>query len=978
MLRKFMRPAGIVLILTAVILMQIPTPKTEAASSDFKRNGNTLAQYTGTAETVSVSGTLDTIGEEAFAGNSDVREVIIEDGVKHIRPKAFEGCSGLEKVVIPDSVESIGNAAFSSCPNLKEITIGSGLKEFGTAVFAGSNQLQQVTITSPEFCFADGVLYDDKQETVYEMLPGREGSSYTMPDSVQEICAYAFWGCDHLKTIRISSHVNDISAYSFANCQNLQAMEFPYSVNRIQMKAFENCVSLEALSVPLSVQFIHSTAFDGCNRLRVLADEESYADRFFKQLEKDHVSVAEYEDIVNRVWTEAAENAGTAEAPEEDNNPDEEPGNAGDGSDSTDQTDTVWEPEPEDYWGSTTIVGRNAVVFIDHTMQTVYEGEEYVPPVVEEDHSGSGQDSEKSDMGEMIENIFPTEDGKGFSFPKYTVCGSMIAAQAYYLSPLTTYRIPDGITTISDFAFARSALTELVIPEGVTTIGYGAFYHCDYLKDIQIPSTVTEIAPYALQDTKWLNTFLNYGPEDFLIVGDGILVAYRGTAQNVRIPETVKKIGPQAFRDHKEMIAVELGSGVTEIGEEAFAGCSSLTTVKGGSGLQVIHDRAFYGCPLKVIRIPQNVTGVGLQAYTASNSPGEAMVIFQGTILPAVGYDEEAMRFSNELLRDDAVANADIAVISNAVSDTFDNTILDPRRYGFHGIVLSIRKEADSNLAGTVELRLCTLQPDAAGNIVIPDTFTIYGLEYKLDQIREDAFRYYEDTRWLTGTIREFVLPQMAGSDITKYLNEQVLLSEGVSAENEVTVSCSSNAFKNEEVISASVIGTKQAYHLSIRESDTVSDRIREAFRRLYPDVEFANLIGMDIVFQDKAAVPIQKLGQNGLTITLPVPISTNYDRIHVCGMDPDGQLESLDHEIVEVEDQKCIRFTVYHCSEYGIYEYRQTENASDSGALDESPDTGDRMNPKLILEIGLLILGLGLVLAGFWKKQNRKPAYRK
>lgn len=973
-----MRPTGIVLILTAVILMQIPTPKTEAASSDFKRNGNTLAQYTGTAETVSVSGTLNTIGEEAFAGNSYVREVTIEDGVKHINSKAFEGCSALEKVVIPDTVESIGNAAFSSCPNLKEITIGSGLKDFGTAVFAGSNQLQEVTITSPDFCFEDGVLYDDKQETVYEMLPGREGTSYTMPDSVQEISAYAFWGCDHLRTLQISAHVKDISAYSFANCQNLQAAELPYSVNRIQMKAFENCVNLEALSVPLSVQFIHSTAFDGCGRLRVLADEESYADRFFKQLEKDHVSVAEYEDIVNRVLTEAAaENTGATEPSGEDIKPDVEQNNAGSGSVSPDQEDAIpeTEPEPEDYWGSSSIVGRKAVVFIDNTIQTVYEGEEYVPPVVEENNIGSTEDD---DRGDVIENIFPKEDGKGFSFPKYTVCGDTVAAQAYYLSTLTSYQMAEGITRIGEFSFARSALTELVIPEGVTTIGYGAFYHCDYLKDIQIPSTVTEIAPYALQDTKWLNTFLNYGPEDFLIVGDGILVAYRGTAQNVRIPETVKKIGPQVFRDHKEIIAVELGSGVTEIGEEAFAGCSALTTVKGGSGLQVIHDRAFYGCPLKVIRIPQNVTGVGLQAYTASNSPGEAMVIFQGTVLPGVGYDEEAMRFSNEVLRNNAVTNADIAVISNAVSDTFDNTILDPRLYGFRGIVLSVRTEAGSDHAGTVELRLCTLQPDAAGNIVIPDTFTIYGLEYKLVQIRENAFRYYEDVRWLAGPVREFVLPKAAGNDITKYLNVQDLPAEGNPAEAGVTVSCSSNSFKNEEVISASVIGTKQAYHLSIRESDTVSDRIREAFRKLYPDVEFSNLIGMDIVLQDKGSVPIQKLGQNGLTITLPVPISTNYDRIHVCGMDPDGQLESLDHEIVEVGDQKCIRFTVYHCSEYGIYEYRQTGNETATGALDESPDTGDRVNPKLILEIGLLILGLGLVLAGFWKKQNRKTAYRK
>ena len=35
---------------------------------------------------------------------------------------------------------------------------------------------------------------------------------------------------------------------------------------------------------------------------------------------------------------------------------------------------------------------------------------------------------------------------------------------------------------------------------------------------------------------------------DFLIVGDGVLIAYRGNAENVEIPAEVKTIAPGAFQ----------------------------------------------------------------------------------------------------------------------------------------------------------------------------------------------------------------------------------------------------------------------------------------------------------------------------------------------------------------------------------------------------------------------------------------------
>ena len=48
-----------------------------------------------------------------------------------------------------------------------------------------------------------------------------------------------------------------------------------------------------------------------------------------------------------------------------------------------------------------------------------------------------------------------------------------------------------------------------------------------------IPGTVTEIEPSAFEHTAWLQNWERSGSGDFLIVGDGILLDYRGTAPGV-------------------------------------------------------------------------------------------------------------------------------------------------------------------------------------------------------------------------------------------------------------------------------------------------------------------------------------------------------------------------------------------------------------------------------------------------------------
>ena len=58
----------------------------------------------------------------------------------------------------------------------------------------------------------------------------------------------------------------------------------------------------------------------------------------------------------------------------------------------------------------------------------------------------------------------------------------------------TTYAIPNGVTSIGDYAFYDcDGLATITIPNSVTSIGSSVFAHCDGLKQVTLPNKLASI-----------------------------------------------------------------------------------------------------------------------------------------------------------------------------------------------------------------------------------------------------------------------------------------------------------------------------------------------------------------------------------------------------------------------------------------------------------------------------------------------------
>jgi hypothetical protein len=117
--------------------------------------------------------------------------------------------------------------------------------------------------------------------------------------------------------------------------------------------------------------------------------------------------------------------------------------------------------------------------------------------------------------------------------------------------------IEDNVTFRKLISGEINVITEDML-EGLTEIRDYAFYHCDYLKIIGLPHSITKIGNYS-----FYNVGVGYMSSDFF---------------DLKIPNGVTTIGEFAFRNaHIKSVVIPIST--TNIGRMAFYWCSQLSSV---------------------------------------------------------------------------------------------------------------------------------------------------------------------------------------------------------------------------------------------------------------------------------------------------------------------------------------------------------------------------------------------------------------
>ncbi len=137
----------------------------------------TVSDFSGEIKHAAIQEGVTTLGNQSFAGLTNLEDVALPEGLTTIGDDAFASDENLKEITIPQSVTAIGNGAFQDCTALSHITYG-GTKEQWEEIaideeagLPGNNLMIDCTDEDVVFASLDLCTVDDIPAQVYTGKP---------------------------------------------------------------------------------------------------------------------------------------------------------------------------------------------------------------------------------------------------------------------------------------------------------------------------------------------------------------------------------------------------------------------------------------------------------------------------------------------------------------------------------------------------------------------------------------------------------------------------------------------------------------------------------------------------------------------------------------------------------------------------------------------------------------------------------------
>ena len=452
------------------------------------------------AEPVDIENGVEYFGNWAVGiEDSDTSRIIIREGTLGIA-ESFTTTVG--DLVLPSNLKVI-NAKFIQ--QLENVYVGS-VKQWLDFNFAHETK-------NPLFTGVN--LYVDNK-----LL-----TEVVIPNGVEKINKYAFYGCKSIKRVIISQDVLEIGEFAFGNCISLENIELPSDIETMPLNAFSGCSSLVSLQLPNGITEFDISQLVGCTSLKSITLSKSVNN--FIGNNKDVMLTEILVDTENQNFKLLDGHLYS--------------------KDGTIFVRYVQKSNETSFEIEAGVVSIGESAFFENTYLQEIEIPSSVSTV--EKYAFYGCSSLKS--------IVLTDNVREINDCAFENCSSAV-----------NICLPKEVDVISISAFKGcSSVGKIILPEG--TISMPNFSGCTSLKSISIPASLTEIY------VSYWGSMLDEAPiEEFLVSENN--QSYKAIDKNLYTKDGKTLI---RYAIGKTNSIFEVPEEVTTIYARAFYGCTSLETI---------------------------------------------------------------------------------------------------------------------------------------------------------------------------------------------------------------------------------------------------------------------------------------------------------------------------------------------------------------------------------------------------------------
>ncbi|HBK02422.1 MAG TPA: hypothetical protein DDY77_05285, partial [Clostridiales bacterium] len=531
-----------------------------------------------------------------FLANTAITSIVVPEGVETMGVSVFEDCTNLVHASLPASLTHIGKQYSASSSSTGyyityEARTFAGCYALENVTFANDSKLERINMSMFLDCVSlkSVELPDTIERIEQQAFYGSGIESITIPASVTKLDFFAFMNCKDLTTVNFAteggiSQLRTMEKRVFAN-SGLTSFTFPTTIVPISLNEgiFENCKDLETITLSKTVTNLGDSLYGNYSIKNIIVADENKNYLVDSDSESGKVIYNVSKTVLKTfvgVW-----NSDTFEIPE---GVTEISSKAFEGQY---RIKKIIVPASVNKIGTSAFkscVGLEEIEFADYPELTESGIGNYIFQFCSNlktvtlpstfttipKYMFSYSNVETVKISEKVTAIADYAFAYAYNFKKLEgvtadteIKVKTIGASAFRESLMTSFFVPDSVTSLGNYVFYKCAnLTSVTGMKNVTTIGADAFEYTTSLKEFSLPAGVTTLSNY--------------------------LFSHSGV-ENIKNTEKVTSVGKYVFQYCENLKTIDLSS-VTTIGNYAFreSGISSIALPK----LKTLGTYAFDAC----------------------------------------------------------------------------------------------------------------------------------------------------------------------------------------------------------------------------------------------------------------------------------------------------------------------------------------------------------------------------------------------